>query len=607
MRKSLSSRSFCFALVLTRRRPRGGHNTPPGAAHAEPDEGGIKGSRIRRDDARTTNHEPNSPEFPLVPRGISPEIVYSNKRVKTEPDARAEHDGPPAALIRRSYGSEPPPIRQSNSPDAQILGDDVLHRLWQTDPCAADPRSCFGGVSQYFRHIDSTIMLCILPEEIITSWMAGTVNRKSPEDLMLLYSILAVGTLLSGGSRSDASEYAQVADYAQRSSYAASLQLVQSRTLLALYNIAISRYWDANEFLSSATATGTCLQLNQEIERSADAHLSRYPFGMTRICYAECRRRTWWSLLMLERLSPLFPDRPTMIHAEDIYIALPSHSVAFEKQSSPGMRIFDLCKSGMDSTTDHPSEVTKFLVEIVHVWASCQSAIHRMTRRPQTLDAESLRIRSLTKSVDEWRAKLPPNLSFEGPNLETVGFSGKIGSFLTMHLLYQHALLQLNRYHLSVSDLSVGTRTSHLQACHEKAKSIIDIVCCFNRIFGCRTSIMRMPTPFMSAAAATAVDVLTAAGSFDTIGGVIDDTRIAKTVVDRTAKVWDHARSLQAALHRRLEKLLLIRDQARPSLDDEYQVGTSSGGDWRQFHYSFYRPLEQALPIDMDVVYCSAR
>lgn len=62
-----------------------------------------------------------------------------------------------------------------------------------------------------------------------------------------------------------------------------------------------SRFSKANELISSVTATGAYLQPNEEIDRSKDADLAVYPFGMTRKCYAETRRRTLW-LFMLERL-----------------------------------------------------------------------------------------------------------------------------------------------------------------------------------------------------------------------------------------------------------------------------------------------------------------
>lgn len=484
------------------------------------------------------------------------------------------------------------------------IPDDVLHRAWRTDPYVSDPQSISTVLSQFFGHIDNAIVIRFLPEDIFKSWVASSVHRKSPEDMMLLYSVLAIGVALSGGPRHIAFEYAQVAYYAQKSTTTASLQLVQSRMLLALYNVAVSRFWEANELVSSATATGACLQLNQEIDRSKDASLTVYPFGMTRTCYAEARRRTLWSLFMLERLSPLFPERATMIHAEDIYIRLPSDSESFEKQLDARMPMFNPYESSINTFTEKPSDITSHLVEMVHIWSSCQSTIHRLASRPNASDAEGLRIRTLTKRVHDWHSALPPRLSFGGSNLESAAFSGKVGSFLTMHLLCHHALIQLNRYHLSVGKLSVEYRTSHFQECRENARSIVDIVGCLDRILRIRPTILSTPPPAMSTAVTTAMDVLSSSGPLGAISDMVDNMRVAKTAVDSSANIWEHARASQMALDQRLQKLYRIRDQgSRPGPVDDFRVSNFAGDE--QPHWQIFKPLEQTYPIDMDVVYCS--
>ncbi|KAF5132946.1 hypothetical protein E5D57_003568 [Metarhizium anisopliae] len=246
------------------------------------------------------------------------------------------------------------------------IPDDALHRAWRTDPFVSNPQSISTVLSQFFGHIDNAIVIRFLPEDIFKSWVVSSAHRKSPDDMMLLYSILAIGVILSRGPKDTAFEYAQVAHYAQKSLTTASPHLAQSRILLALYNVAVSRFSKDNELICSATATGAYLQLNEDIDGSKDADLAVYPFGMTRKCYAETRRRTLWSLFMVERLSPIFPKRPTMIHAEDIHIRLPSDSESFERQLDARMLMFNPYESSFNNFNEKSSDISSHLVEIVH-------------------------------------------------------------------------------------------------------------------------------------------------------------------------------------------------------------------------------------------------
>ncbi|OAA51977.1 Transcription factor [Metarhizium rileyi] len=588
--------------------PRGGHNTSPSTPPAELDDKHKMVGSSKQNDLGFLTSGPTSPASPqVVLQQTSPEMGYiGNKRLKTGSNAYATNGESPIAINQpMDYSKSPRPIHRTISEMPQI-SEDVLHRAWRTDPYVSDPQSISTALSQFFGHIDNAIVIRFLPEDIFKSWVASSTHRKSPDDMMLLYSVLAIGVALSGGARHIAYEYAQVAHYAQKSSTVPSLHLVQSKILLALYNITTSRFWEANELVSSATAIGACLQLNEEIDKSKEANLAVYPFGMNRTCYAETRRRTLWSLFMLERLSPLFPERPTMIHAEDIYIRLPSDSESFEKQFDARMPMFNPYESNFNNSSEKSSDITRHLIDMVHVWSSCQSTIHRLASRPNGSDAEGLRVRTLTKRVHDWHSALPSRLSFGASNLESAAFSGKVGSFLTMHLLCHHALIQLNRYHLSVGKLSVEYRSSHFQECRENARSIMDVVGCLDRISRVRPSILSTPPPAMTIAVTTAMDVLTSSGPFSVMSDVIDSMRIAKITVDSSANIWEHACTCQTALDQRLQKLYRIRNQgSRIGSADDFQVSKFASDGTEQLHWQIFRPLEQTYPVDMDVVYCS--
>lgn len=173
------------------------------------------------------------------------------------------------------------------------ISEEVLNRAWCTDPSLSDPQSIRTVISHFFVHLDSTMIVRFIPENVFKTWVVNPGHRKSPEDLMLLYSILAVGVALSNGPKPIAYEYASVAHYAQKLTTVSCLQLVQTRILLALYYLSISRVSEASEMISAAVATAACLQLNVELEESREAGLLTFPFGMSKAGYCEARRRTF--------------------------------------------------------------------------------------------------------------------------------------------------------------------------------------------------------------------------------------------------------------------------------------------------------------------------
>ncbi|KAG6032735.1 hypothetical protein E4U41_007151 [Claviceps citrina] len=589
--------------------PRGGHNvTSPSTPPAELDGKHNARSVSRQNDQQHSSSRTSSPVSPrIMLHEPCSETGYANKRAKLGQDSYATNGEPLAGMpgsMDHSKSLLSAERAASDTPRCSQIPDDVLHRAWQMDPFVSDPQAISTVLSRFFGHFDNAIVIRFLPEDVFKSWASSSKHQKGPEDLMLLYSVLACGVALSGGPKHISYEYAQVAYFAQKSLNAPCLQLIQSRILLALYNIATSRLWEANELVSSAIATGACLQLNREVDHSSDAALTKYPFDMTRTGYAEARRRTFWSLFMLERLSPLFPERATMIHSEDIYIRLPSDTESFEKQVDACMPVFSPYTS-ISVLAEGPSDITCHFVEMIHIWSSCQSTINRLANRPNASKAEGLQIRTLTKRVHDWHTTLPSRLSFNGSNLESAAFSGKVGPFLTMHLLCHHALILLNRYHSSVAELSVEYRTSHFQKCHENARSIVDIVCCLDRILRIRPSILTTPPPALATVGTTAMDILSSTGSLGAINDTISHMRVVKTAVDSTSHIWEPARVCQQLLDRRLQNLCQIRDQGCLLISTEdFEVGNYSGDESEQPRWQIYRPLERAYPFDMDVIYC---
>lgn len=591
-------------------RPRGGHNTSPSTPPAELDDLRKAVRPSRQSDGRISDCGSSPTTSPQLSfRHQSPSESGYSKRLKLGPEAYIPGGEPSASAVRAmDHSKSLPAIQRPPSEILPRIPDEVLSRACRTDPCGSDPESISAVLTQFFGQIDNTMIMRFFPEKVFRAWAASSALEKSAEDLMVLYSVLAIGVALAGGPKHIAYEYAQVAYYAQKTAVLPCLQLVQSRILLAVYHISTSRLREANELISSAATAAASLQLNQELEKPADGEVSAYPFGMNGVGYCEARRRTLWSLFMLERINMVLPDRPVLINADDIYVRLPADSESFEKQVEAYMPVFDPDETVASRLAEKPLEITAYLVEMVHIWSSCQSVISRLAARSMPSGTSNAKARNVVARARDWYNSLPPRLVFGGSNLESAAFSGKVGSFLTMHLLHHHALIQLNRFHVSVARLPSEARASHLQECRHHALSILDIINCLDRILRVRPTILSTSPPALSVPIIAAVDVLTACGPMSSINELIQSIRVGKTAVDSTARTWDHSLAARDAIEHRLQKLIQIyhsQGSRSASPTDGYRVvmGADASNEQRHLRWHIPSPIERPYPVDMDVVY----
>lgn len=534
----------------------------------------------------------------------------AHKRLKVGPDSYVPNGEHVSSMPRPLEHSKTQLVMQRPAPESgSRIPDDVLTRAWRTDPYVKDPHAITAAVSQFFASVDSSMILRFLPEETFKSWLANPAHRKSAEDLMLLYSMLAVGVALSGGPTQIAFEYAQVAHHAQKTSAVNCIQLAQSRILLGMYYASTSRLCESNELMSAAAGTMACIQLNFEFDKSREAGLPVYPFGMNKEAYCETRRRTFWSLYMLERLNGMFPDRLAFINAEDIHTRLPADLQSFEKQLETHMPAFDPYELNLPKMSEQPLEMAPYVVEMVHIWATCVAGVYRLARRPISAEVETEKVHTLANRVHEWHSALPTRYTFTVANMEAAALTGNVGSFVMMHVLYHHAMIKLNRHRQGASQLPIDTLTSLSQRCRNHATSILDIVYSVDHILRLKSTSLKTPPPVVAVAATEALDVLTATGSVSRISDTIENVRVGKSVVDSVAHIWGEAKKMQEGLRQRLEILNRIRDQgSRPASPvDSYRVVLESSGyrEEKELRWQIADPLEKLYSRDIDVIYFS--
>ncbi|KAH7251853.1 hypothetical protein BKA59DRAFT_525219 [Fusarium tricinctum] len=581
--------------------PRGGHNTSPSTPPAELDD-----IRTIGGPSRPTESENSSPVSPRTTLQAASPDTGSHKRLRVGYDnyvsmGEPVHAMPPVESPRPQLPIQPPTI------ELPRISEDVLNQAWRTDPSLSDPQSIRTVISHFFVHLDSTMIVRFIPENVFKTWVVNPGHRKSPEDLMILYSILAVGVALSGGPKAIAFEYASVAHYAQKYTTVSCIQLVQTRILLALYYISVSRSSEASEMMSSAIATASCLQLNVEIEESREDGLATYPFGMNKAGYCEARRRTFWSLYMLERLDGRFPDRLAMINAEDIYTRLPAESHGFERQVDGHAPIFNPYISGVTNGHEREFGISAYLVEMVHIWSNDVCRIYRTARRANMMGADVESPQRTLKRIQDWRYALPSRLAFTASNLESAALAGELGPFLTMHLLYNHAMIKLSRHTPAAGRPSSQSAGHQIHTCYEHAIQVLEMAKALVRLHRGGQTVLSAPAPVLAMVMAEAVDVYTSSGRLSHVGDVIESVHILQGVIQAMLAIWDNVRSVQKAIDGRLGMLCRIRDRGRQSVSpvEEYRIFYSSeiSDDEKILRWQINNPMEKLYPRDMDIIY----
>jgi len=196
-------------------------------------------------------------------------------------------DASPRPSIHEVAGPRTPWIEPLTSGP---LDHNVL-REWQVNPYTTTPALLTDLIGIFFTHVPATASF-MFPEAPFKLWVLSA-SEKSLDDLMLIYSVLALATVVSPRPEHKALgiQYAAISRNACDSRHF-SIQLVQSRLLLCLYYFGINNANDCWDYCGSAIRAASAVRLNLEIDKSPDGSLKEgtFPYGLTRAGFAECRR-----------------------------------------------------------------------------------------------------------------------------------------------------------------------------------------------------------------------------------------------------------------------------------------------------------------------------
>lgn len=572
-------------------------------------------------------------------RSEKPEVSHGIFFQPSHRHSSPESDINPAKRAKHSHGSPrsdaEPEVRRTDASTKQWatstrLSDEIASQ-WATNPYDTEEDLVRDLMRLYFIHKGISGAHGILPEKPFMLWLTNRCFQKSPDDLMLIYTMLALASVFS----SDPAQMERGKEFAAISRYACdqrrySLQLVQSRLLLALYYYALNNVTDSWDFCGAAMRAATGMKLNLEIKESGAKQTGDLPYNLNQQGYAECRRRTFWTCFILDRFNGYCSGQLSIINPQDIFLRIPCDDMSFEEQAEVHNPYFDH-KIQLQDKSEGIGEMA-YLITITALWGDIMANIYRTSHRPSdTEDGMKLRTfyRDSSSRLESWHSSLPELLSYSPDNLVRAAKNGTLNVFITLHTLYHSAQMRLNRNvcpdKIPSEQLEhhIRTANSHAEAVLQMADELAPFLSQRESSSGLEKDVA-FSAPFIGYAIIHAVDIITAKGYLSDLPALYSKLRGSIVVVTYLAKYWHSARNQKEVLVARNADLIAgpagwkgyfgERDFVEVIKDEDHgDEGRGGEGGWPQSEarsqkqrkgtYEMKLALDQTLVRDHDCIY----
>ncbi|KFY73600.1 hypothetical protein V499_06325 [Pseudogymnoascus sp. VKM F-103] len=466
---------------------------------------------------------------------------------------------------------------QQPSPSLNYRSLDWCTRQATENPFETNEALSFDLLDNLFLNTSCTTYR-FLPEPHFRAWVADRSIRKSPQDIMLLYGLLALATVFSTaeGAKQRGEEFAAVCRSAAEGSEF-NLHLVQSRLLLSLYYVAINKYRESLDFCGSAVRAATWLGLNVELGESEKGSNTTI-FNLDRVAYAECRRRTFWSCYIMDHFSTFCNGHLNTINPNNIFLRYPTTTKNCEALTDASAPFF-VPSGALAQSSLKDVGITAYMINILAIWGDIRDYNYRASKSPNVAVTEpfSAFYATTIARLEGWRASLLPSAENTLENLDAAVKDGSVGSFVSLHSLYLVSYANLHRYGRFDSATTPTLKTS-LRITFEHANAILDLA----QNMASRT--VRLPTtpaastkfssPYFGFIIVNAMDILSAKGRLADITTFHARIEGPSKIVDELASFWHSARLQQDQVKARLEALLSL-----PLLTNGWNAANSSAAD----------------------------
>jgi hypothetical protein len=495
---------------------------------------------------------------------------------------------------------------------------DHLALQWEQDPYETDAQLTMHLLHLYFNHAGRATY-GMFPRGPFLLWVE-TNREKNQDDLMLLYSVLAIGSVFSADQDmcNIGKRFAAVSAYAAEKRFGKfTLQLCQSRLLLSLYYFARGKSHEAWDLCGAGLRAISALKLNTEegVKELPDT-LADLDYGFDRSTLEECCRRTFWSGFLMDVSSTAFTATTTLdliiqqryngfcggtlcvINIEDTFLHLPCLESMFEASTPCNTPFFDYSLLSRQSNPG-PLGYMAYLTLISVIWGDVLTFTGRAIHRPESGYEQPYDTfyTQTYERLERWNAMLPENLHYSPHNLDNSIIEGFAGTFLSLHALYTSTIIRLNRY-VRVRALSHEKLARNIDQSFRTASHFVSMM----HLLAAPNRQRRLPsnaaaeflfsTPFPGYALMLSIDVLTAAGTVSTLPNLIETLSTTISCIEELANFWASARAQHKAIANRINRLAEI------AVSEEQGVRNGSYGHYWKIEDS----LETAFGNE-DVIY----
>ncbi|KAF2716550.1 hypothetical protein K431DRAFT_278761 [Polychaeton citri CBS 116435] len=547
-----------------------------------------------------------------TPSGSKPiELDQSNRRRQREADSSSGSNV-------KKHRSASPVIRSqtvSNAVHSPSLSIQSAHQsaasieyggLWEEDPYVKDPVVTMELLDLYFACVNDA-MYPLLPRRPFLDWVI-TARDKCPHERMTLYATIAAGSLFTPSHQAFASLAVDAVTKAVNSKEGKfSLPLAQSRFLLALYHFIRGNEGAAWDYCGAAIRVANAIRLNSEdgclhgLKRDDKLH---YEFHMSPEQVAESRRRTFWSLFLMDRLIGFCCGTQSTINPKDVFLRLPVSDEVYQGGLPSDAPLFNNGITDMSRTvltaTSHVAPVG-WLVLGAAIYGDVLTFLSRsVNRAPDDYSrAYESFYHEAEMKISGWLSRLPDNLQYNQQNLERSMREGYAGAFIGIHTFHHFTVMKLNRW--ARHSLIPESIARNIRTAHQHARQFLEMMADVQSVnHSSVTSLEERQAKELTYINATtgyatfaAIDIVAAGGSDEGLRSIIDLIETGLGVLRTLSSLWMVAQSQHADGQMRLLQIRNI--VARPV--------HSSSGCWLGRRWGMEKPLETEFGLEDDCIY----
>ncbi|KAJ9617029.1 hypothetical protein H2200_000750 [Cladophialophora chaetospira] len=517
-------------------------------------------------------------------RDESPDSRPPTKRLRVSLSPQPASEGWPS----ESVGSE--------SAAASIASPSAMPKFcWQVDPFQLDPQMTMHYTNKYFHHVDSATT-CILPRKKFLRWIRES-STKSPTDRMLLYAILAMGTVFARRPESKLHQdvFIDIVNRAvMKSGDTFSLQLVQTKLILALFTFSQGQYNQAWDFCGSALRVAFGLKFHTEEGIAAIGNNDGMDFDLDHATLKECRRRAFWSAYIMDCFNGCCSASVTSVNRADCHLRLPCSQSAYDKGEIP------LTSFNLENLPGRNKEISEvgvlgYLVEIATIFSEVVSKISKSKPQATAADRSAMETfhRTTLRRLDEWDHLTEKHLHQGREGRERVN---------GLHIMYHYTAMILHRY-VHYSEAGQIQISNNVRGAHEHAQKMLEMVQRVSNQEERETSSFRFATlsPFSGFAITAALDVITAAG---TVAELINHESMQTNGRKLMTLISNGVEALEGLVdfwHSACRQRDMMKQRLSALLN-----ATNRGADCNGAFY-FGRPMQSPFGLDQDIVYGLSR